>query len=487
MRADKLDELSKLEDSSISLIIENDVETQFLLGTLFIAGSRTFTKDSKRAAFWYQKAAEQGHEQAQYMLGSMYMAGAGIEKNEKIGCHWFEMAAKQGDEQAQQALACNYLSGKGVEKDETKFFYWTEQAAGNGNLQAQNNLASCYQFGIGVKKDLQKAVEGYMTAAKQGMGLAQYNLAYCLLNGMGIDKDFTQAAVWLKNAAKQRLPVAQYELGKLYATGQGVEKDEKKADWWFKKAAKNGYVLAKNWLNEEIGYSADFLTEQAKWSEDCYVPCDLPPPVFQWGPYCGLAAFAAAINYSGCLPYPLYATEYEKAAAGQSIEIKDDILLHQLKYNIKMKDKWRTTEGEIFNVKLFKKLAKHYGIKGCEAIIQNYSEKEYTVALREALKDNYTLIIACDSFHALPVQDQAKSAHWVWSPSYDSDSLGVSHRDLYAKWTTESLYQSNQMPEKNPHKEGGDLLKFKGTFFKVPVNHERLIIRDGVRMKSVVK
>ena len=516
-----IDELSKFDDHTIFKMIGNDTQTQFLLGVYFEKGCRTFSKDNKRAVFWHKKAAEQGHMQAQYELGLLYMKGVGVGKNEKMACYWFEKAAEQGDIYAQYCLGFNYYSGKGVEKDENKCFYWINKAANKGNPSAQVKLGNYYEQGIGVSKDLRKAAEYYMKAAKQGKVIGQCQLGFYFLNGTGVDKDVSQAAYWFKEAAKQGFAAAQYRLGKLYMTGQGVERDERiavywyeqaasqadaDAQWalgmsyfkgrgvekneetaavWFKKAAENGHRSAKHWVDKNLSCSADFLVEQAKLSNDCYVPCEFPQPVSQIGPYCGVAAFVGAVNYNGCLPYPLYATEYEKMAAGQSVEVKDDIVLHQLKYNIKMKDKWRTQNGEIFNVKLFKKLAKHYGIEGCEAVIRNDgTERNYGEMLRDALKNDYTLIVACDTVGSMPVKNQGKTPHWVWSVSYNADSFGMTHHDLYAKWLLSSLFKSNQMPEKNPHKEGGDLLKFRGTFFKVPVNRTRMVICNGIYMES---
>jgi hypothetical protein len=54
------------------------------------------------AAWWYRKAAEQGHTSAQYNLGNMYVRGEGVPKNDVEAYKWWHLAAAQGDEGAKK-------------------------------------------------------------------------------------------------------------------------------------------------------------------------------------------------------------------------------------------------------------------------------------------------------------------------------------------------------------------------------------------------
>lgn len=45
---------------------------------------------------WYRKAAEQGHEGAQFNLGLILYSGDGIAKNEAEAVRWFRKAAEAG-------------------------------------------------------------------------------------------------------------------------------------------------------------------------------------------------------------------------------------------------------------------------------------------------------------------------------------------------------------------------------------------------------
>ncbi len=61
--------------------------------------------DYRSAAFWYQKAAEQGYAPAQTNLGVLYMTGyEGIPPNRVVAVHWFNEAALQGNRAAEDNL-----------------------------------------------------------------------------------------------------------------------------------------------------------------------------------------------------------------------------------------------------------------------------------------------------------------------------------------------------------------------------------------------
>ena len=51
------------------------------------------------------KAAEQGDSTAQYMLGFCYAKGEGVAQDKTKAAYWYEKAAEQGDEMAKDALA----------------------------------------------------------------------------------------------------------------------------------------------------------------------------------------------------------------------------------------------------------------------------------------------------------------------------------------------------------------------------------------------
>ncbi len=61
-------------------------------------------RDPKKGVEWCRKAADQGHDEAQYNLGLCYVNGDGVAKDVAEAEKWFRKAAAQGDELAKAAL-----------------------------------------------------------------------------------------------------------------------------------------------------------------------------------------------------------------------------------------------------------------------------------------------------------------------------------------------------------------------------------------------
>ena len=53
-------------------------------------------KDMEKAAYWFQKAARQGLDVAQFNLANCYYHGYGVKKDRKIAFYWYERADRQG-------------------------------------------------------------------------------------------------------------------------------------------------------------------------------------------------------------------------------------------------------------------------------------------------------------------------------------------------------------------------------------------------------
>jgi TPR repeat protein len=110
---------------------QGDAFGQILLATMHRVGRGGVPKDDHKAVEWYQKAAEQGHAGAQYILGHMYAddADGGVAKDERKAFAWYQKSAEQGNPAAQGRLGDMYRDGRGVAKDERKAAEWHQKAA----------------------------------------------------------------------------------------------------------------------------------------------------------------------------------------------------------------------------------------------------------------------------------------------------------------------------------------------------------------------
>ncbi len=65
----------------------------------------TFFQYDVKFAKEFQKAAEQGHIEAQYMLGLLYLLGKGVPESRYEATKWLRKAAEQGHSDARDLLA----------------------------------------------------------------------------------------------------------------------------------------------------------------------------------------------------------------------------------------------------------------------------------------------------------------------------------------------------------------------------------------------
>ena len=68
---------------------------KFFLGMMYDMGLST-EKNPEEAARWLLKAAEHGHEPAQYAIGIKYATGHGVEQNNAEATRWLSKAEKNG-------------------------------------------------------------------------------------------------------------------------------------------------------------------------------------------------------------------------------------------------------------------------------------------------------------------------------------------------------------------------------------------------------
>lgn len=226
-----------------------------------------------------ERAAENGDDHAQTVLGALLATGDGVARNDAAALDWFGKAADAGNAQAQAVLGELYASGwGGLKKDEAAAAKWMERAALGNLVSAEAEWGSMLMEGKGVKKDPAKGLSWIAKAAQDGDGRARLMMATMLL-GQG-DRD--SAAKWFYGAAdvgdEEALsalgafygwgngPVlgesekltevrryaqrdeseAQVMMGFLYGEGWGTKRDAAKAEYWFGKAVSGGDVEA--WL-----------------------------------------------------------------------------------------------------------------------------------------------------------------------------------------------------------------------------------------------
>lgn len=89
--------------------------------------------------------------QAMYLLGGLYEAGKGVDKEMNLAVAFTTQSAEKGYAPAECALADMYFEGRGVEQNYATAVKWYLEASNQDQLteNAAKRLASCYADGLG--------------------------------------------------------------------------------------------------------------------------------------------------------------------------------------------------------------------------------------------------------------------------------------------------------------------------------------------------
>ncbi|UCH73767.1 MAG: sel1 repeat family protein [Rhodospirillales bacterium] len=155
---------------------------------------------------------------------------------------WYRAAAERGHVDAQFMLGTMYRTGRGVSRDDAAAAYWYQQASIAGNAWAQFSLGTMHIRGEGLPPNPHEGVRLYRLAAAQGHREAQYNLGVLYYNGDGVARDYAEAEGWFSKAARNGDPASQFALGRMYSTPHtGVRLDRVRAHAWYTVAAAADY------------------------------------------------------------------------------------------------------------------------------------------------------------------------------------------------------------------------------------------------------
>lgn len=206
-----------------------DVDAQYATAYLVLVRALTdkdipAVKDEEHARTtavrYLQQAAAKGMADAEHLLGTAYLSGIGVAKNETHAKELFRLAAAAGNSDGENALGQMLSKGQGGAQDDAAAAKWFEKAVAQGHKPAMVNLGFMYVQGRGVAKDEKKAADLMRTAAEAGLAEAQHNLGWMYANGKGVAKDLAEAVHWYAAAAEQGYEPSQLNIGFIYAKGE---------------------------------------------------------------------------------------------------------------------------------------------------------------------------------------------------------------------------------------------------------------------------
>ena len=125
-----------------------DAQAQLQVGDAYYNGEGV-EKDLAQAAYWYEKAAQQGLAEAQHKWAWALCYGEGTTKNSEEAVQWWERAAEQDWAKAMNALGKCYAKGEGVDQSDVSAYSYFARAALRNDIHALHNLSKVYENGIG--------------------------------------------------------------------------------------------------------------------------------------------------------------------------------------------------------------------------------------------------------------------------------------------------------------------------------------------------
>ncbi|MGA8441660.1 MAG: tetratricopeptide repeat protein [Candidatus Sulfotelmatobacter sp.] len=183
-----------------------NVKAQLALGQLYLSGTLGADGNTKPdyagAAYWYQKASDDGDVHAEYELAVIYRDGLGVPENPSAALELFKKSALAGYMPAMVPLSYAYAATRSSLSLE-RATYWATKASEAGDPRGWLILGYEYNKGLlGGERPYwyQMAMDAYKKSAAGGDCVAMLNIGGLYFNGDGVPQDKTQAQSWFAKA-----------------------------------------------------------------------------------------------------------------------------------------------------------------------------------------------------------------------------------------------------------------------------------------------
>jgi hypothetical protein len=191
-----------------------------------------------------RKRAELGYVDQQITLAAAYLAGRGVPQDLGHAAYWYQKAAQNGSPEAQNEIGYFYQQGIGVPVDLVRAVHWFQLASSAGMRRAKVNLGVSYLNGMGVRKNPAFARQLFLEALDKGLGLAATYLGDMDYLGIEVPVDKAAGEKWFEQGVKLHDPEAAYDLALLYFQTDGHVHDLPRAAGLLRFSASKGYTPA---------------------------------------------------------------------------------------------------------------------------------------------------------------------------------------------------------------------------------------------------
>ncbi|XP_074147779.1 death ligand signal enhancer isoform X2 [Sminthopsis crassicaudata] len=204
-----------LEEVMLSLQQQFQLSVSIALNFL---GTESIRSGNYEAAYsYFQKAADRGYSKAQFNVGLCHEHGKGTQKDLSKAVFYYQLAAQKGHQMAQYRYARSLLSDQvpAREADKQRAVTMLKQAADAGLKEAQAYLGVL--FTKEPFQDEQKAVKYLWLAARNGDSQSKYHMGICYEKGLGVQKNLGEAMRYYQQSAALGNEPAQKRLKMLFS------------------------------------------------------------------------------------------------------------------------------------------------------------------------------------------------------------------------------------------------------------------------------
>lgn len=215
---------------------------------------------------WYQKAADQGTQEAYYFLGRLYEVRSESDYEKAFAAY-----SQSEDPRAYVRLGQIYLEGLAGTQSEELALAQFKQAAEKENADGQYYVGLMNLQGKAFPQpNLEAAVEHFISAAAQDHSKALLQLGLMHQFGVGVTQSYTEAVSFYERAKNKNSHLASYYLGELYDSGLGTEQDTEKAFTAWDAAAGLGFNGNAYYKVGKIHLQSYFKTGEETNAEDAH-------------------------------------------------------------------------------------------------------------------------------------------------------------------------------------------------------------------------
>jgi TPR repeat protein len=207
------------------------------------------------------------------ILGSMYYAAQGVERDLARAVSLHERACEGGELVGCESLGVMYENGAGVLLDYPRAANLYQEACGGGLPSSCNRIGMMLQTGNGVPANSEQAVEQFARACDGGNFEGCVNLGVGYERGEGIAQDPSMAFALYEYACDNGEMLGCVNLGSLHRTGFGIPQDPRVAVSLYRRACDAGEALGCFNLGTSyeggVGVPQDVVTAVASFQRAC--------------------------------------------------------------------------------------------------------------------------------------------------------------------------------------------------------------------------